>query len=57
MKKIIVASKNPVKFNAALAGFQRMFPEGSGNVIDRAQAYTNAVVYALVPFKNKNLYF
>lgn len=25
--KIIVASKNPVKINAALAGFQKMFPE------------------------------
>lgn len=27
MKRIIVASKNPVKLNATLAGFQRMFPE------------------------------
>ena len=27
MKKIIVASKNPVKINAALNGFQKMFPE------------------------------
>ena len=26
MKKIIVASKNPVKLNATLNGFQRMFP-------------------------------
>jgi non-canonical (house-cleaning) NTP pyrophosphatase len=26
-KKIIVASKNPVKIAAALAGFQRMFPD------------------------------
>ncbi len=26
MKTIIVASKNPVKLNAALLGFQRMFP-------------------------------
>lgn len=26
MKKIIVASKNPVKLSAALNGFQRMFP-------------------------------
>jgi len=26
MKKIIVASKNPVKLNATLTGFQRMFP-------------------------------
>lgn len=27
MEKIIVASKNPVKINAALVGFQRMFPD------------------------------
>lgn len=27
MKKIIVASKNPVKIEAALKGFQEMFPE------------------------------
>jgi inosine/xanthosine triphosphatase len=27
MKKIIVASHNPVKIRAALAGFQRMFPD------------------------------
>lgn len=27
MKKIIVASNNPVKINAALLGFQKMFPE------------------------------
>lgn len=27
MKKIIVASKNPVKIQAALQGFQEMFPE------------------------------
>ncbi len=27
MKKIIVASKNPVKINASLIGFQKMFPE------------------------------
>lgn len=27
MKKILVASKNPVKINAALAGFQQMFPD------------------------------
>jgi inosine/xanthosine triphosphatase len=26
MKKIIVASQNPVKINATLSGFQRMFP-------------------------------
>lgn len=26
MKRIIVASKNPVKLNATLSGFQRMFP-------------------------------
>jgi len=26
MKKIIIASKNPVKINATLSGFQRMFP-------------------------------
>lgn len=26
MKKIVVASKNPVKINAALIGFQQMFP-------------------------------
>jgi inosine/xanthosine triphosphatase len=26
MKKIVVASKNPVKLNAALAGFHKMFP-------------------------------
>lgn len=26
MKKIVVASKNPVKLNATLSGFQRMFP-------------------------------
>ena len=29
MKKIIVASKNPVKINAALAAFKRMFPAES----------------------------
>jgi len=28
MKKIMVASKNPVKIKAALNGFQEMFPEG-----------------------------
>ena len=27
MKKIIIASKNPVKISAALAGFKKMFPE------------------------------
>ena len=27
MKKIVVASKNPVKISAALSGFQKMFPE------------------------------
>ncbi|HET8574944.1 MAG TPA: inosine/xanthosine triphosphatase [Candidatus Paceibacterota bacterium] len=27
MKKIIVASQNPVKINAALGGFQKMFPD------------------------------
>jgi len=27
MAKIIVASKNPVKINAALAGFKKMFPQ------------------------------
>ncbi|MDP3948934.1 MAG: inosine/xanthosine triphosphatase [bacterium] len=27
MKKIVVASKNPVKINATLSGFQKMFPE------------------------------
>ena len=27
MKKIVVASKNPVKINVMLAGFQKMFPE------------------------------
>ncbi len=27
MKKIIIASKNPVKIQAALNGFQRMFPD------------------------------
>ena len=27
MKKIVVASKNPVKLNATLAAFQKMFPE------------------------------
>lgn len=27
MKKIIVASKNPVKINATLSGFQKMFPD------------------------------
>jgi inosine/xanthosine triphosphatase len=32
MKKIVVASTNPVKKNAALAGFQRMFPEESFEV-------------------------
>src|ERR1700690_550709 len=26
MKKIVVASKNPVKLNAALEGFKKMFP-------------------------------
>jgi inosine/xanthosine triphosphatase len=26
MKKIIIASKNPVKINATLSGFQKMFP-------------------------------
>jgi len=26
MKKIIIASKNPVKINATLIGFQKMFP-------------------------------
>ena len=26
MKKIVVASKNPVKINATLSGFQKMFP-------------------------------
>ncbi len=25
--KIVIASKNPVKINATLAGFQKMFPE------------------------------
>lgn len=32
MQKIIVASKNPTKVNAALAGFQAMFPEQSFTV-------------------------
>lgn len=27
MKKIVIASKNPVKINAVLEGFQKMFPE------------------------------
>ncbi len=27
MKKIVIASKNPVKMNAALAGFKKMFPD------------------------------
>ena len=26
MKKIVIASKNPVKINATLSGFQKMFP-------------------------------
>ncbi|MEL6719747.1 MAG: inosine/xanthosine triphosphatase [Bacteroidota bacterium] len=32
MKKIIVASKNPVKVQAALKGFQEMFPEDNFEV-------------------------
>lgn len=32
MKKIIVASKNPVKLNATLTGFQKMFPDESFEV-------------------------
>jgi inosine/xanthosine triphosphatase len=28
MQKIIIASKNPVKINAALCGFKKMFPKG-----------------------------
>lgn len=32
MKRVIVASKNPVKVNAAVVGFQRMFPDESFNV-------------------------
>lgn len=27
MKKIVIASKNPVKINATLSGFQKMFPD------------------------------
>jgi inosine/xanthosine triphosphatase len=27
MKKIVIASKNPVKMNATLAGFKKMFPD------------------------------
>lgn len=27
MKKIVIASKNPIKINAALSGFQKMFPD------------------------------
>lgn len=27
MKKIVIASKNPVKINAALLGFEKMFPD------------------------------
>ena len=29
MKKIVIASKNPVKINATLQGFKRMFPQES----------------------------
>jgi inosine/xanthosine triphosphatase len=32
MKTIVVASKNPVKFQATLHAFQRMFPEGEFRV-------------------------
>jgi len=32
MKKIIVASKNPVKINSARAGFEAMFLEGKFRV-------------------------
>ncbi|MEM8907183.1 MAG: inosine/xanthosine triphosphatase [Bacteroidota bacterium] len=32
MKKIIVASRNPVKIQAALGGFQKMFPNESWSV-------------------------
>ncbi len=28
MQKIVIASKNPVKINAALGGFKKMFPKG-----------------------------
>lgn len=28
MQKIVIASKNPVKINAALSGFKKMFPKG-----------------------------
>ena len=33
MEKIIVASKNPVKINAALLGFQKMFPKEKFEVL------------------------
>lgn len=33
MKKIIIASKNPVKTNATLSGFQKMFPSETFEII------------------------
>ncbi|SRR5581483_3453149 len=36
MKKIIVASENPVKINAALEGFQAMFPQETFKIEDIA---------------------
>ena len=33
MKKIVVASKNPVKINATLDGFLRMFPDEQFEIV------------------------
>jgi non-canonical (house-cleaning) NTP pyrophosphatase len=110
MITLVVASTNPVKIQAAVSGYQRLFPGSelkavavsvpsdvahqpvsdeetlrgalnrsahaddivfscsnskqdngavgllTDNVIDRAQLYEQAVILALIPFKNERLY-
>lgn len=53
MKRIVVASENPVKIAAVREAYGRMFPD---NAFDRKSYYREAVIMALIPFKNEHLY-
>ncbi len=55
MKEIAIASKNPVKINATLQGGGAVGIV-TDDVIDRTKCYTEAIVLALIPFKNKDIY-